>query len=221
MRRDWARHSAFPFVAPFVLFMAMLGLEGPLGKVPMYPIKTLAVLALLIWVWRRLPKFCVKAPLASVGVGMVVFVLWVGLDPFFPWLEGRRFTCPPRTGGVDPHAIRPDVLSYLWISVRLFGGAVVVPIMEELFWRGWLMRWIIDEQFTRIPIGRWQAKAFAITTIAFAIVHPQVFVALFAGVIYGWWVVRTKSLWDVILAHGVTNLILYTWVLVKGQWYWW
>ena len=214
-------HPAFPFVAPFALFMVFLALEGPLGRVPMYPVKTLCVLALIAWLWRRLPPFRLKAPLASVGVGAAVFFLWVGLDPFLPWLDGTRLTFPPRAGGTDPSAIVPPALSWAWVAVRILGGAIAVPIAEELFWRGWLMRWLIDEKFTRLEIGAWQPRAFAITTVAFALVHPQVFVALAAGAIYGWWVVRTKSLWDVVLAHGITNLILYCWVAVTGKWYFW
>lgn len=221
MIRTWVRHPAFPFVAPFALFMALLALEGPFGRVPVYPIKALAVLALIAWIWRRLPAFRLKAPFASVGVGVAVFVLWVGLDPFLPWFENGRLTHPPRTGGVDPASIGVPILSFAWVVARLLGGAVVVPIAEELFWRGWLMRWIIDEQFTKHPIGAWQPKAFALTTVAFALVHPQIFVALIAGAAYGWWVVRTKNLWDVVLAHATTNLILYAWVLFTGQWYWW
>ncbi|HPA19979.1 MAG TPA: CAAX prenyl protease-related protein [Verrucomicrobiae bacterium] len=221
MLKRWAGHPAFPFVAPFALFMVFLALEGPLGRVPVYPIKALCVLVLVGWLWRRLPNFRVVAPLGSVAVGIIVFLLWVGLDPFLPWLEGARLTFPPRAGGIDPSAIGSPLLSRAWVAVRLLGGAVAVPIAEELFWRGWLMRWLIDEEFTKHEIGAWQPKAFAITTVAFAVVHPQVFVALVAGAIYGWWVVRTKSLWDVVLAHGVTNLILYTWVAASGRWYFW
>lgn len=221
MAGRWLRHPAFPFVAPFALFMAFLALEGPLGRVPVYPIKTLCVLVLVAWLWRRLPAFRIRAPLASIGVGILVFLLWVGLDPFLPWLEGTKLTFPPRAGGTDPSSIAPPALSWAWVAVRILGGAIAVPIVEELFWRGWLMRWLIDEDFTKLKIGAWQAKAFAITTAAFAIVHPQVFVALIVGAIYGWWVVRTKSLWDVVLAHGVTNLVLYVWVVATGNWYFW
>lgn len=221
MAGRWVRHPAFPFVAPFVLFMGFLALEGPLGRFPIYPIKALCVLALIAWLWRRLPRFQLKAPLASIGVGIVVFLLWVGLDPYLPWLEGTRLTFPPRAGGTNPAAMAPPMLAWSWIAVRILGGAVAVPIAEELFWRGWLMRWLIDEDFTRLEIGAWKPKAFAITTAAFAIVHPQVFVALIVGAIYGWWVVRTKSLWDVVLAHGVTNLILYAWVAATGTWHFW
>ncbi len=221
MARRWVAHPAFPFVAPFAAFMAFLALEGPLGRIPLYPVKTACVLALVAWLWRRLPGFRLKAPAGSMGVGVAVFFLWVGLDPFLPWLDGTRLTFPPRAGGIDPSAIAPPALSWAWVAVRILGGAIAVPVAEELFWRGWLMRWLIREDFTKLQIGAWQPKAFAITTVAFALVHPQVFVALLAGAIYGWWVVRTKSLWDVVLAHGVTNLILYVWVVATGNWYFW
>lgn len=223
MVKRWAGHPAFPFVAPFVLFMAFLAIEGEWGsggRVALYPVKTVCVLALTAWLWRRLPALRFKAPLASVGVGLAVFVLWVWLDPLLPWLDGTKLSFA-REGGIDPGSITPKALSWGWVGVRILGGALAVPVMEELFWRGWLMRWLIDEKFENIEIGAWQPRAFAITTVLFALVHPQVFVALLAGAIYGWWVVRTRSLWDVVLAHGVTNFVLYAWVAATGRWYFW
>jgi len=93
--------------------------------------------------------------------------------------------------------------------------------VEELFWRGWLQRWLINENFTSVRIGQFTPFSFAVVTTMFALVHPQVFVALFAGLLFGWWVVKTKSLWDVVLSHAVANLLLAVYVLWTGRWYFW
>ena len=94
------------------------------------------------------------------------------------------------------------------MTLRTLRAAVFVPIAEELFWRGWLMRWIISQDFTKVPLGAWSARAFWIVAVLFAVEHGALWdVGLAAGILYNWWMLRTKSLGDVILAHGVTNAV--------------
>jgi CAAX prenyl protease-like protein len=92
--------------------------------------------------------------------------------------------------------------------------------MEELFWRGFLMRWLIREDFTAVPIGTYQPFSFYATTALFAMEHgaewPQ---AVVVGLIYGAWFVRTRKLGDVMVAHGVTNLLLALYCLGSNDWH--
>lgn len=229
IKKDW-----FPFVAPFVLFMGFLFVEGLIdprkeGTIYwIYAVKTLCVGALIAWVWRRLPEFRIKSVAGSCAVGAVVFALWVALDPFLPWLEGMALTFGDaenwgaREGGFRAFEFVADpALAWAAVAVRVAGAVLVVPIMEEAFWRGWLQRWLVSEDFTKVQIGTFTGMSFAVVTAAFALVHPQVFVALIAGVLFGWWVVRTKSLWDVVLAHAVANLLLAGYVISTERWYLW
>jgi CAAX prenyl protease-like protein len=99
---------------------------------------------------------------------------------------------------------------------------VLVPIAEELFWRAWLMRWIVSQDFTEIPLGAWSARAFWIVAVLFAAEHGALWdVGLAAGILYNWWMVRTKSLGDVIVAHGITNAVLSAYVIFAGRWEYW
>ena len=99
---------------------------------------------------------------------------------------------------------------------------VFVPILEELFWRGWLMRWLISPQFEKVPLGAYQAGAFWITAALFASEHgPYWDVGLIAGIAYNWWMVRTRSLGDCILAHAVTNACLCGYVVATRHWEYW
>ena len=96
------------------------------------------------------------------------------------------------------------------------------PVLEELFWRGWMMRWLIDHNFLKVPLGKYTPTAFWVVALLFASEHgPYWEVGLAAGIIYNWWLVRTRSLADCILAHGVTNALLCAWVLATGQWQYW
>ncbi len=102
---------------------------------------------------------------------------------------------------------------------------MIVPVVEELFWRGWLMRWLIDGgKFTRVPLRRlWhRSTSFWNVALLFASEHGTYWdVGLIAGVIFNFWMVRTKSLGDLILAHAVTNSCLSAYVVAAGKWEYW
>jgi CAAX prenyl protease-like protein len=99
---------------------------------------------------------------------------------------------------------------------------VIVPIVEELFWRAWLMRWAISPDFEKVPLGSYSAFAFWITAILFASEHgPYWDVGLITGIIYNAWMIRTKSVADCILMHAVTNGILSGYVIATAQWQYW
>jgi hypothetical protein len=231
------RDPAFPFVAPmisFLLGMTILTL-GPLERwLPVhvaYPLRALISTAVIVAVWKRLPKFRLTAPWAALGVGALVAVLWVVADPWFPWLDmgGWKFTFE-RPKGYNPFAPVEQLtepLAWAFCVVRILAGAVVVGICEELFWRGWLMRYLIKPDFEQVPMGTFEWRSFAITTVAFAAVHPQLLLAIPVGVIYGLFFVWRRNVWDVVLAHAFTNFVLYSWVVwagrVKGMpvWYFW
>jgi len=230
-----------PYVAPFAVFMAFLGIVD--GSCPnehylLYPVKSLLVVAVIAWYWRDLPSLKPVAILGSVAVGIVGLVLWVGMEPASNWLadtmsvfwnqvvgavgwtSGAVKMDSQHAPGLDPFALYPAAEAWALFACRAAGIALVVPVMEELFWRGFLMRWLIRDDFTTVPLGTYQPLSFWVTTFFFASVHgvewPQ---GLVVGVIYGAWFVRTKSLGNIMLAHGVTNLLLAFYCLATGQWH--
>ena len=84
------------------------------------------------------------------------------------------------------------------------------------------MRWLIDNHFERIPLGTYQTLSFWVVVALFALEHgPYWEVGLLAGIAYNWWMVKTKSLGDCILAHAVTNAVLAVYVIFRGQWQYW
>ncbi len=122
--------------------------------------------------------------------------------------------------GRDPFQLYPAGWAWTLFAFRAAGIALCVPVMEELFWRGFLMRWLIQDDFTAVPMGTYTPYSFWITTALFAGVHgaewPQ---GLVVGLLYGAWFVRTKKLGDIMLAHGVTNLLLTFYCLIAHDWH--
>lgn len=209
------KSPALPFIAPFFLFMAFLVAEGwcPDQHYLLYVPKTLLVGAVILWFWKSLPNLKPASPLLSILIGIAGVVLWVGLDP---WLV--RYDQP--LVGRNPFQLYPSGEAWALFAVRLFGISVVVPIMEELFWRGFLMRWLIKENFTEVPLGTYRPFSFFVTTAFFAAEHgSEWMLGLIVGLLYGAWFVRTKSLGSVMLAHGVTNFLLALYCLAFDDWH--
>ena len=108
------------------------------------------------------------------------------------------------------------------LALRVLRASTVVAVVEEIFWRGWLMRWLIEDDFLSVPIGTYQLRAFCFTALFFAFEHgPYWEVGLAAGLVYNWWAIRSRSLGDLILAHGVTNAALAAFVILTRRWEYW
>ena len=189
----------------------------------LYPIRFFVVLGVLLCLSRPYLSFRTARPAMSVAIGIAVFVIWIGPDALFGpayrhhWLFENAITGTAVSS--IPAALRPHVW---FLTVRAVSCTLLVPVVEELFWRGWLMRWIIDKDFTRVTLGTYTPVAFWAVALLFASEHgPYWEVGLAAGIIYNWWMIRTRSLADCMLAHAVTNGLLSWYVLQTGQWQYW
>jgi len=219
------RYPSLPYVAPFATFMALL-LLAPALPLPLRPLAILrvAVLVLVLWVFSR-RVISLRAPhwIGSVSLGIAVGALWVAPDVFFPgWREHWLFS-NGLTGRIEGTLVPEARQDALIISLRALRAVILVPIIEELFWRGWFPRWLDDrEDFRRVPLGRFSVLSFWLTAVLFASEHGALWdVGLLAGIAYTWWMRRTGQLGDVILAHAVTNACLSAYVLLRGRWEYW
>jgi CAAX prenyl protease-like protein len=158
---------------------------------------------------------------ASIAVGIAVFLIWVAPDALIPGWRENLFFQNAITGHVTT-SIAPRELTPLMLVLRTMRAALIVPVIEEIFWRGWLPRWMQDNSFSKIRLGQYTPFAFWITAVLFAAEHgPFWEVGLIAGIIYNWWMRRTRSLGDVIVAHAVTNLALSLYVIRTELWMFW
>lgn len=217
----WAR------VIPFALFMALLALRAnwPVAQDSwldprwLYGASVLVVGGSLAYFWRRYGELGRGSGLSfwhallAMAVGVVVFVLWVWLTE--PWM----------LLGEPSASFRPvdDEGQLLWglVIVRWIGAAMLVPVMEELFWRSYLMRWVDKPDFEAQDPGAVTLRAMLLSSLVFMLAHNQWLAALVAGMAYAWLYRYTRTLWAPILAHAVTNGILGAWVVVMGNWQFW
>ena len=164
----------------------------------------------------------VRFPLGTIAVGVGVFALWVAPDLLLPGWRSHGAFQNSLTGSLTismPESARRDVLV---ITLRLLRASLVVPILEELFWRGWLPRFLDAKDFRTLPLGHFSRTSFAATAVLFAVEHgPFWEVGLLAGVAYNLWMQHTRSLGDLIAAHALTNLLLGLFVLLTERWEFW
>ena len=214
-------------VAPFALFIALLALRGSMptdgswGMDPnwLYGVSVLLVGGLLGWFWREYGELVAQRwptwrELAlAVGVGLAVYFLWIELDA--PWMRLGEAIADFRP--VDSQG------NVIWalVAVRWLGATLLVPVMEELFWRSFLMRWIERAQFETVDPQRVGLRAVVLSTFVFMLAHTLWLAAVVAGLAYAWLYIRTCKLWVPIVAHAVTNGALGVWVVLTGNWGFW
>ena len=220
-----ARFPSVAYVAPFATFLAMLWLGPKLGLAPWAEAAIrVVVLVGVLWVFSRgVLTFRLTRPAASFGIGLVVFVLWVAPDLLVPGWHHSRIFSNGIFGGFETSTPVEGMYDPVFLALRSMRAVILVPIIEELFWRAWLPRWFDDmDDFRRVPLGQYSRAAFWLTAVLFASEHGALWdVGLVAGIIYNEWMRRTRSLGDLILAHAVTNALLSGYVLMSGKWEYW
>jgi uncharacterized protein len=206
-------------VAPFVIFLVLTWCQGQFGEASrywFYAAKTFAGIW-LVWVMRPVVAEMRWAfSWEAVVVGILVCVMWIGLNDFYPKLgkAGAEW---------NPHAQfgRDSLLAWFMIGVRIFGSTIVVPPLEEVFYRSFLYRSIIKADFKSVPLGTFHWVAFLATAGIFGISHYEWLAGVLCGFAYQGLVCRKKRLGDAMTAHAITNLLLGVWVVWKGAWNFW
>lgn len=221
------RKKLAAFTLPMAFFLLFLALAGILPKLGgsfwlafpaywVYPAQTVICGALLVWFRNAYELRAPSRILFTLGIGLLVFLLWIAPQQFFGFA--------PRRIGFDPGTFADQPAAY-WTTVafRFVRLVVVVPVVEEIFWRGFLLRYLINEKFYRVEFGAFSWLSFGVVTAAFALSHsPADWVAaLFTGALYNFVAYRTRSLTSCILAHALTNLALGVWIMSTRQWGFW
>jgi CAAX protease family protein len=211
------------YVLPMAVFLlfTFVGGHWPALFVASYIIKTFAAGLLLIFLRRHYTKINWDYAWLGAIVGVVGIVQWVGMEKLLLHFWPNY----PRPGAevMNPFTqISSPALLWFFIAVRLAGPVLVVPFMEEYFWRDILWRTIVaPNDFKMVKVGEWDFKAAAIVTLAFASVHIQWITAIVWGAMIALLLVRTRSLGACIIAHAVTNLLLGVYVLCWHDWAFW
>ncbi len=219
--------SAVARIAPFAVFMALLiarslaPANGSWGFDAqwLYGLSALAAATLIGFWWREYGELArqtlpdAREALIAIAAGMLVFVLWIHLDA--PWMTIGTPSAPfePLTAG--------GAIDWPQVAIRLAGAALLVPLMEELFWRSFLMRWIEHPVFQGVAPQRVGVRAIVLSTFVFTLAHTLWLAAAIAGLVYALLYIKTGKLWVAVIAHAVTNAALGAWVIVTGSWQFW
>lgn len=204
-------------ITPFAIYIAFIAVESIAGVSDidaanvsaaarwLYLVQIAAVAGLLLllrssYAELRNTRLSSNDAVLGVAIGLVVYALWVMLDQ--PWATIGQAR-PVRNAFVE-HDLQ-------YAIVRMIGVAIVVPIMEELFWRSFLMRWIERQDFLGVAPASIGLRALLISAVLFGLEHNLIVAGVLAGLIYGELYRRTGKLWVVILAHACTNAVLEVW----------
>ena len=206
-------------VAPFLIFLGLTFCQGKFGESSrywVYLIKTI-VGAWLVWSMRPVvEEMKWKLSWAAVAAGVAVFFVWVGLNDFYPKLgQGEK--------PWNPHAEfgHGSTLAWMFIVVRVAGSSLVVPPLEEVFYRSFLYRYIVKPDFQSVPLGTFTWAPFLITSAIFGLAHYEWLAGILCAFAYQGLVCWKKRLGDAMAAHAITNLLLGVWVVWKEAWNFW
>ncbi len=190
-----------------------------------YALKIALTVAAIAYVWPGHRQFPFRVSWLAIGVGAAGFVVWIGLadaERFMiahapAWLRewGQRSGYNP----LAEFAGRP-ALAYGFLAIRLIGLALIVPLIEEFFLRGFVMRFVVANDWWTVPFGQVNRLAIIAGTLVPVLMHPAAewlaAAVWFSGIT--WLMLRTRNIWDCVAAHAVTNLLLGLYVLKTGDW---
>ncbi len=204
---------------PFFIFLLLTSSQawlGEAGRYWMYFGKTL-VGAWLVWLmWPYVKEMRWAFSWEAVVVGVLVFAIWVGLDPFYPKMGEAGDPWNPN----DLFG-NGAVLAWFFVIVRIAGSSIVVPPLEEVFYRSFVYRYIAKPGFESVPHNYFGWAPLLVTSGIFGLVHHQWLAGILCGLLYQGLVIRKNRLGDAMTAHAITNFLLGIWVVAKPAWHFW
>ncbi len=219
LKNKFAASPLLARVLPFAIFLGLTFLQGQFGEASRYWVylgKTLVGFWLL---WRSRP-FVAEMKWAfsweAVVVGVAVCVMWVGLDGLYP-----KFGQPGAAWNPQTQFGAGSALAWLFTGARVLGSALVVPPLEEVFYRSFVYRYLTKADFLKVPLGTFAWGPLVVTSVVFGFEHYQWLAGILCGFAYQGLVCWKKRLGDAMTAHAITNFLLGVWVVGKGAWGFW
>ena len=214
------RARVLPYAALVLMAVLRESFHGPL-RYWLY-LGEMAVGLWCIWEMRSLvPEMRWAVSWEAVVVGILVCVIWVGLDPYYPKSDmlvqkGTPWNPLEQFG-------QGSALGLFFVVVRTVGSALIVPPIEEAFFRSFLYRYFVRLKFAEMPLNRLHWLSLFVTAALFGAVHYEWLAGFLCGLCYQWLVLRKNRLGDAITAHAVTNFLLGVWIYWHGgdAWRFW
>jgi CAAX prenyl protease-like protein len=204
---------------PFAAFAALTLIQGDFGDAGQYWIYALKT-AIGAWLILLLRPYIKELKWSfsweAVAVGTIVFIAWIGLDGYYPQLMQRAGSFnPPHTYGAG------SIQATIFLAIRLIGSSLIVPPIEEVFYRSFIYRYLIHSDFLNIPLGRLNWRAFLIAGVVFGAGHYEWLPGILCAFAYQGLVCRKNRLGDAITAHAITNFLLALWIIASRNYYFW
>lgn len=224
LKQHLSKSPSYARVLPFVLFLLPLLIQDNFGEDLRYWIYLARTLlgAWCVWEMRTLvPEMRWTFSWEGAVVGVLVLVMWVKLDPWYP--PNHMVFSQSTPWNPFRHFGDGSGLGWFFFLVRTIGSSVVVPPLEEVFWRSFLYRYLVRTKFEEMPLSRMHPLSFVVTSLLFGLEHYQWLAGILCGMAYQFLVIRKGRLGDAIFAHAITNFLLSVYVYWKGgpAWNFW
>lgn len=182
------------YLIPFILCLIIAPIANYLfnNVFLAYTLSTLVVSMLLLLFWKHY-KLEFKFDIWAVITGVVIFAAWILLEGRYPLLLESQAFVPANT---------------LQLIIRVIGFAIITPLIEELFTRGFLIRYLVKQDWKEVPIGKFTWLSFIVTVLFFGLSHAEWLQGLIAGILLNLLYYRSKSVGSCVVAHGIANLLL-------------
>jgi CAAX prenyl protease-like protein len=206
-------------VVPFVIFVLLTAGQGKFGPASaywFYLAKTVVGLGMILALRPFIAEMRWAFSWEAVAVGVGIFAVWVGLDPFYP-----KFFTVAATGNPNVQFGEHSALAWFFIVVHIAGMTWVVPPLEEVFYRSFLYRYLVRQDFLSVPPGKFLPLPFFVTAGIFGFSHNEWLAGIICGAVYQWLVIRKNRLGDAMTAHAITNFLLGVWIVWRGDWHFW
>jgi exosortase E/protease (VPEID-CTERM system) len=201
-----------PYLLPFlaILGAAMISRAMSADFEWFYSLRVLAAAGALWYSRRAYQALDFRFGWLGVAAGAVVFAIWIALEP-----AGHSASPAALTNASNLTRIS-------WITLRIVGAVAMVPVAEELAFRGFLLRRLSSSDFESVSWTTFAWAPFLISSAAFGIMHGERWLAgTIAGAIFALVQIRRGRIGDAIVAHAVANVLVAAWVLVGGNWQLW
>lgn len=218
-----------PYVVPFALYLVFSQVAAYYDE--LYPWLYIATVIMVsgatIYLLSGRKLFRVHRNIfPGIAFGIAGILVWILLSEsnvdetvisVLPvWLQ------PEQRLGFNPFEdISSPFFQWLFVLVRSVGLVLLVPVAEELFWRGFLLRWVISASWEEQPLGIFTFRSFLWIVLLFTSAHPEWFAAAVYCTLLNLLLYWKKDLWLCIIAHGTSNFILVIYVLLTGSWVLW
>lgn len=210
-----AKDPTTAFLTPFLAILAAGMITRAMSGAFEWPYG-LRIAAAAAFLWRYRSAYAAldwRAGWPAIAAGLGVFVIWIGAD----WLQQVRASAMPQA-----LADAGSVTRNLWIAVRAIGAIVIVPVAEEIAFRGFLLRRIGHTEFQSVPFASSTWSGLVISSIVFGLLHgPRWPAGIVASFAYAWSAQARGRLGDAVVAHALTNALIAALVITQGQWQLW